>query len=254
IHRWADGVDLYFLANPEESTRNVEAMFRAGGKKPELWDPVTGEHRDAVAYRQVNGRTVLPLEFAPYGSMFVVFQKPIPTNTAGPAKRNFPVDSDSWEIGGPWTVSFDPRWGGPEEVRFEKLEDWTLRVEEGIRFYSGRAVYRKKFDRPESLNQPGKRVYLDLGEVKNLAEVRLNEEDLGVVWCAPWRVEITEAVKSIDNHLEIGVVNLWSNRLIGDAALPVEKRFTMTNVTEFLKNAPLHESGLLGPVTIRVAE
>ena len=88
----------------------------------------------------------------------------------------------------------DPKWGGPESVTFETLEDWSKRPEDGIRFYSGTAVYRKTFDAPNL--PPGQRIYLDLGVVKNLARVRLNGQDLGVVWCAPWRVDITGAVKA----------------------------------------------------------
>ena len=93
-----------------------------------------------------------------------------------------------------------------------------------------------------------------MGEVKNVARVQLNGKDLGVLWTRPFRVEITGAVRPADNVLEIAVTNLWPNRLIGDAALPPEKRFTRTHVTKFTKNAPLMPSGLLGPVTLRAAD
>ena len=129
--------------------------------------------------------------------------------------------------------------------------DWTKRPEDGIKFYSGTAVYRKTFDAPEVPR--GQRLYLDLGVVKNLARVRLNGRDLGVVWCAPWRVEITGAVKAKDNQLEIAVANLWPNRLIGDQSLPAAQRLTSTTWNPFAKDSPLLESGLLGPVTL-VAE
>jgi hypothetical protein len=152
------------------------------------------------------------------------------------------------ELTGPWQVSFDPKWGGPENLTFETLEDWTKRKEDGIKFYSGKATYHKTFDAP---NAPrGHRLYLDLGTVKNLAQVRLNGQDLGVVWCAPWRVDITSAMKAKDNQLEITVANLWPNRLIGDQALPAEKRLTWTTWNPFKPDSPLLESGLLGPVTL----
>jgi hypothetical protein len=93
-------------------------------------------------------------------------------------------------------------------------------------------------------------LYLDVGTVHNVARVRLNGKDLGVIWCAPWRVDITEAVQTSGNRLEIDVANLWPNRLIGDAALPPEKRLTRTNVV-FSKDQPLLPSGMLGPVTIQ---
>ena len=165
--------------------------------------------------------------------------------------KNFPTLKPLAEIAGPWKVSFDPKWGGPGSVVFETLEDWTKRPEPGIRYYSGTATYRKAFDLPETSRGRNARIHLDLGRVKNLAAVRLNGKDLGVVWTAPWRVEITEAVKPTGNRLEIDVVNLWPNRLIGDAALPPEKRLTKTNVTTYKKDSPLLPSGLLGPVVLQ---
>ena len=139
---------------------------------------------------------------------------------------------------------------------FQILEDWTKRPEDGIKFYSGTAVYRKTFDLPAAgsgSQSEMRKSYLDLGVVKNLAQVRLNGRDLGTVWCAPWRVEITGAVKASDNRLEIAVVNLWPNRLIGDQSLPPDKRLTWTTWNPFKKDTPLLESGLRGPVTIRSA-
>ena len=192
---------------------------------------------------------MVPIEFAPRQSWFVVFRRP----AEPPSRRapNFPSLEAVAELAGPWRVAFDPKWGGPESAVFETLDDWSKRPEEGIRYYSGTATYRKGFDLPETLRQPGRRLYLDLGRIKHVASVRLNGKDLGVVWAAPWRVEITGAVKASDNALEIDVVNLWPNRLIGDAKLPVEKRLTKTNVQKFYRGQyPLMESGLLGSVRL----
>ena len=171
--------------------------------------------------------------------------------TSPKGAKNFPALKSVVEIPGPWKVSFDPKWGGPESVVFERLDDWTKRPEEGIRHYSGTATYRQTFDLSETSRCENAQIYLDLGRVQNLATVRLNGNDLGVVWTPPWRVEITDAVKPTGNRLEIDVVNLWPNRLIGDAALPPEKRLTKTNVTTYKKDSPLLESGLLGPVTLQ---
>ena len=162
--------------------------------------------------------------------------------------RNFLEANKVAELKGSWEVSFEPKWGGPERVTFDALEDWSKRKEDGIKFYSGTAVYRKTFDAPKAPQR--QRMYLDLGVVKNLARVRLNGQDLGVVWCAPWRVEITKAVRPKGNQLEIAVANLWPNRLIGDQALPPEKRLTSTTWNPFAKDSPRLESGLLGPVTL----
>ena len=184
----------------------------------------------------------------------MIFRKPIPQDRQGTAAGNSPQLSEPVELQGAWTVRFAPQWGGPESIRFEKLYDWTKADLDGIKYYSGTATYEsEKFALPASLiRNPPAAIYLDLGEVKNVARVRLNGKDLGVLWTRPFRVEITGAVQPADNLLEITVTNLWPNRLIGDAALPPEKRFTRTHVTKFTKDTPLLPSGLLGPVTLRV--
>ena len=166
------------------------------------------------------------------------------------SRVNFPKATSVAVLQGSWEVSFDPKWGGPEKVTFDALQDWTGRKEEGIKYYAGSANYRKSFDRPAGLPADSK-IYLDLGAVHEIARVKLNGKDLGVVWCAPWRIDISTAVKPGKNELEIEVANLWPNRLIGDAALPPEKRFTKTNVRPYRKDSPLLESGLLGPVTLQ---
>jgi hypothetical protein len=199
------------------------------------------------------------MTFAPHQSFFVVFRNatsPLPMGE-GPGVRaapvNFPAIEKVAELAGPWNVSFDPKWGGPEKVVFDRLDDWTKRPEEGIKFYSGTAVYRKTFDLDESTASSAKdktRLCIDLGTVDYLARVRLNGKDLGVLWTAPWRVDITDAVKAKGNELEIEVVNTWLNRLVGDAHLPAEKRFGKTNI-HYPPNHPLMPSGLLGPVTMQ---
>jgi len=251
IHRSTPGAEIYFVSNQLDRTEQGHCTFRVAGKQPELWDAVTGEIRGAVAFEQTDDdRTTVPLKLPPRGSIFVVFRHAIPKAQDDPATTNWPTLSAAIQIQGSWTVRFDPEWGGPESAVFQELEDWTRRPEPGIKHYSGTATYQKTFDLPEALRQDNRRVYLNLGKVENLAEVRLNGKDLGVVWTAPWQVEITAALRPTDNKLEIDVVNLWPNRLIGDAALPPEKRLTKTNVTKFKKDSPLLPSGLLGPVRL----
>jgi hypothetical protein len=269
IHRRSADAEIYFVANLARVAATAEVVFRTAGKQPELWNAVTGETRDLTEWRIENDRTALPLVFAPRQSWFIVFRKPTrATSSAGPA--NFPKIRTVTEIAGPWQVSFDPKWGGPKQVVFEKLDDWTARPEEGIKYYSGTATYKRTFALPQSaIRSPKSRLYLDLGAVKNVARVRLNGRDLGVVWTAPWRVEITGAVRPGDNDLEIDVANLWPNRLIGDANLRKEKRLTTTNVRTYDtmasgtygckvcasrkkagRPAALLPSGLLGPVRL----
>jgi hypothetical protein len=162
------------------------------------------------------------------------------------------------EIAGPWDVRFDPRLGGPAaEVRFDNLVSWSERAEPEIRFYSGMATYRKKFDLAAAgveARSRAARLVLDLGEVKDtgIARVRLNGSDLGIVWCPPFQVDITKAVKAAGNELEIEVVNSWVNRLVGDRDLPADKRMTRTNITIHKQWKP-RNSGLLGPVRVQQA-
>lgn len=258
IHRRAGETEIYFVRNLRAAPLSALCTFRVCGRQPELWDAVTGQTRLAEAFAQTAGRTTLPLEFPPYGSLFVIFRKPIPAEALGTASRNFPVCKSVQEVGGPWTVQFDPKWGGPTQpVVFDALSDWTRRAEEGIKYYSGTATYRTTFNAPAL--PAGRSVFLDLGTVHETAAVRLNGMDLGVVWCPPWRVDIAAALRPGQNLLEIDVANLWPNRLIGDSRLPADKRFTKTNVAKFY-NAPrggsehsLLPSGLLGPVSIAVS-
>ena len=152
--------------------------FRVTDKAPELWDAVTGERRFAPAYAQTDGRTTLPLEFAPCGSLFVVFRSPASAHPPTAASNDLEVVPRQ-QLTGPWTVKFDPKWGGPESVSFEQLVSWTSRPEPGIKYYSGTATYATTFDlsaAPPEARQP---LWLDLGEVRQLAEVRLNGKSLG---------------------------------------------------------------------------
>ena len=280
IHRTGPGFDGYFVANQTTATLAVTCRFRAADRPPELWDAVTGQIRPLPEFKAVGGRTAIPLTFAPRQSFFVIFRgaESQTSNVQRPmskVKKNFPAQKSLGEIKGSWEVAFDPRWGGPKSMRFEELYDWTRCEIDGIKYYSGTATYKKTFDLPQSaIANPQSALFLDLGTVKNVAEVRLNGQNLGVIWTAPWRVEITKAVKPKGNALEIDIVNLWPNRLIGDALLPKERRLTETNVKTYEtilpplaayqtyhcgvcdarrkagQPAPLFESGLLGPVCL----
>jgi hypothetical protein len=283
IHRRAGDADVYFLCNQqniidhgasleiwerrygafevnelEKDAAKLDVAFRVADKQPELWDAVSGTRRDLPEFRVENGRMIVPLSLPPSGSCFVVFRRAMPEQPKSRGGKNFPELKKAAEFEGPWTVAFDPKWGGPAQTTFDKLEDWTKRPESGIKFYSGRATYKKTFDADEGTRTPGKRCYLDLGTLRSLAEVRLNGKDLGVLWCPPWRVEVTGMLKSAGNELEIDVVNVWANRVIGDAALPKEQRVTWTSLSDTKwaskPNDRLIPSGLRGPVTLCVEE
>jgi hypothetical protein len=280
-HRRDGDADIYFISNSLDRSLEADCTFRVVGRRPELWDPVTGEIRSLDAFEITGGRTSVPLRFEPHQSFFIVFRKPAVEAAQG--RRNFPEQEKTGDIGGPWEVMFDPSWGGPGKIMFSALEDWTARPEDGIRYYSGPATYGTTFDLPfhgdASKKTPGRsrrRILLDLGIVNNMARVRLNGRDLVVVWCAPWQVDITRVVKASGNRLEVTVANLWANRLIGDERFPADceyredgslvrwpewllngdprpsqGRLSFTTWRHYKRDSSLLPSGLIGPVALR---
>jgi hypothetical protein len=287
VHRIEGPTDVYFVANIARSGGQARCAFGVSGRRPELWDPVWGTIRDLPESETRGGRTVIPMTFAPAQSFFVVFRRLPESEKAGEkvGGRNFPELKAAAEFPGPWDVSFDKKWGGPEKVVFANLEDWTARQEPAIKFYSGTAAYSKTFDLI-AVNRPGmQRLFIDLGVVNHLARVILNGRDLGVVWCAPWRVAVPEGLmKIVDNRITIEVTNVWANRLIGDEQEPADcvwspghqgfggflqefpewflkgrvrpgrKRLTFTTWNYFTKDSPLAPSGLLGPLKVLIQD
>jgi hypothetical protein len=252
IHRRLKDCEVYFVTNQSNTPLNVETGFRVSGKQPELWDAVNGTIRDLPAFVQKGGRTIVPLKLDAYASAFIVFKKN-GRSTSDKLETNFPEMKTVVEINSPWEVSFDPARRGPEKsVTMTALEDWSKNADENIRFYSGTAVYRNKFVLPEIPN--GQSLYLDLGTVSVMADIKLNGQPTGGVWTAPWQVDITGLAKTGENTLEIEVVNTWVNRLIGDSKLPEKDRKTWATANTAKPADPLEPSGLLGPVTIRSAK
>ena len=249
IHRRDDTEDFYFLANGEAQPQTTICHFRVMGRQPEWWDPLTGEHRDLPEFAESNGRTSIPIHLEAFESGFVIFRKPV-ARRSSKRRTNFPRFETISTIAPPWEVAFDPKWGGPERVAFPQLEDWSKHPEPGIRHYSGKAVYKTAFDCNPVDSAMG--YFLSLGTVRNIAAIKVNGHDLGVVWCDPWRLAIPEGVlQRRGNTLEIIVANLWVNRLIGDSDLLPEQRLTWTTGNPFHSDDPLLESGLLGPVVIQ---
>jgi hypothetical protein len=246
VHRaLADG-DVYWVVNRNTRPENVETSFRVTGKEPELWHAETG-FTEPASYLIADGRTVVPLRLAPDDAVFVVFRKP----AAAPARAlPDPVETELAKIAGPWTVAFQPGRGAPASALFETLSSWSKSADPGIKYFSGTATYSVGFDVPAHWFVSGARLWLDLGDVKNLAEVKVNGQPLGVVWKTPFRVDATEALKPGPNSLEIKVANLWVNRLIGDKQPGVTKPYTYTAVEFYKSDSPLLPSGLLGPVRI----
>jgi len=271
-HRRTADKDIYFVANRTGETQKTTCTFRASGE-PELWSGVDGNSRKLKQYHTIDGITSINMEFLPYESCFLVFKRnKAVSNEIKEGVSNFPTFSTVSTLEGAWDVSFDPKFGGPEKIRFDELEDWTKHEKRGVKYYSGIATYRKRFHM-DKLEE--KSYYIDLGVVKDMARVKLNGEDMGVVWCAPWRVDISASLKEGINTLEIEVANRWINRLLGDNQVPDAHvrtvqfdnglmgglkyktgRYTFTTraaMRSFNFADPL-PSGLMGPVTIQEVE
>ena len=266
-HRKTTDREIYFVANRTSEFQTTNCTFRAVGE-PELWMGTTGEIRFVPHSIVENGMTTIPLEFHPHESYFVIFSSEREPSSQNQLAHNFPVLEELKTIAGSWDVSFNPKFGGPESIKFDQLQDWTDHEIRGIKYYSGIATYKKVVNIDKMENR---KYYLDLGIVKDIARVKLNGRDMGVVWCAPWHIEISGVLHEGNNILEIEVANRWINRLLGDRLEPdadvrtvifenglmggqefTTGRYTFTTelaMRSFKFTEPI-SSGLLGPVRI----
>ena len=346
IHRRSDSADWYFVALDNAAPVKFEASFRQTGRIPEVWDAETGAIRDASAWREEDGRTIVSLDYPISGSSFVVFRKgraaarPHVTGVTATVstrpdiappekphslviKKDVPPPLDwewrdgailAWQpmtaeiamsdgttkkvaalppagtlVAGPWQVSFPAGWDAPASATFDSLIQWNEHDDNGIKYFSGTATYRKKVSGVRRQGS-GERVMLDLGDVKNFAEVTVNGKKFPVLWRPPFRVDVTDVIgeRGTGNgergvlDIEIKVTNLWPNRLIGDDRrfeddcewtdgtkkgpkdVYIKKipqwvregkpsptgRHTFTTFKHWSKEDDLLPSGLLGPVTI----
>jgi hypothetical protein len=245
VHRkLADG-DLYFIDNRNDRSETVEASFRVTGKAPELWRAETGV-TEPTSYAIADGRTKVPLSLEPWGTVFVVFRKPTSQTSHQQPKVNF---TNLATLDGPWTVAFQADRGAPASITLNKLASWTDNKDAGVKYFSGVGTYSKSIQAPADWFKKGAHLWIDLGDVKNLAEVTVNGKKLGVVWHTPYRIDATTALKPGANEVTIKVVNAWVNRLIGDEQ-PGATKFTSADVKPYKANSPLLPSGLLGPVAV----
>ena len=270
-HRTLPDREIYFVSNRTDQSVEDICLFRDGTQNAELWDAVTGEIRKLNNLEKTSKGISIKVKLDVSQSFFVIFNKSKSTVSEGVAKViNFQDKKQILTLNGSWTVAFDTIWGGPKKIVFESLIDWTTRPEDGIRYYSGVAKYSKTFDIPDfSKLSKNSELFINLGVVKNMARVKLNGKDLGVVWTNPWQLNISGAAKEKGNLLEIEVANLWANRLIGDESMPddgvkdgkwpewllngtprTSGRYTFTTHRFYKKGNPLMESGLMGPVSI----
>ncbi len=247
VHRDLGNSQVYWVANPSEESLCAKISFNVAGLKPQLWYADTGKTED-VSYVVAGGRTEVSFAMTAHDAVFVVF--------SGKASRdsfNLPARTQvgTASVDGPWRLVFQEGRGAPTgEIVFEKLKSFTESEDSGIKYFSGIASYETEFAFDEDLSE-GQNVFLDLGEVKNLAKVFVNGKEVAVLWKKPFKCDVTEVVKTGENNLRVEVANLWVNRIIGDRQNGAAK-YTFTPSDFYTADDSLLPSGLLGPVSICV--
>jgi hypothetical protein len=246
-HRQSANRDIYFISNQKSIRRQVNLSLRVKGKIPDRWDPVTGTIKRMTGWLIKNDRTYISLLLEANQSVFIVLQDPggyDPYSAIPLGLETAPA------LSGPWSVQFDSKYGGPANpVIFNELKSWSQQEDSAIRYYSGTAVYSTTF---EWNKNEKKSTWLQLDSIYNIATVRVNGIIMGTLWTPPYRLEITKAIRTGTNKLDIEVANTWANRLIGDQRLPPDKRVTWTTAPFRLSGKPLLPAGLMGDVTLFV--
>jgi hypothetical protein len=240
LHRTLSDSEVYWINKPSREDADVTLSFRTAGRRPTLWHPDNGTVED-VSYSVKDGRTEVKLHLVPDDAVFVVF------SGKGKSSETIPVREESvaLTVDGPWTVAFQEKRGAPATAVFDALGSYTDSDVFGIKYFSGVATYTKTVH----VDALGERMYIDLGQVCDLAEVYVNGTFCGTAWKQPYRVDVTDALKSGDNQLEIKVANTWPNRLIGDEQ-PGAIRVAWTDSRAYRAEDPLRPAGLLGPVCL----
>jgi hypothetical protein len=274
IHRRTTHEEIYYIVNPyaykdhystayqyrtdiPDNYQMISVSFRVSGMQPEVWNPVSGEMYQVEQFRDEKGRISFELTLEPEGGVFVVFrdkeqiklEKSLTNYNM--VYNNKPLHIQT--IDGPWKLRFNDGFGAPDSLIIPGLQSWTSFKEQNIKYYSGHVIYEKRVSIDKE-NLAGNTIYLDLGNVFELADVSINGNNVGVIWKAPFRLDVTDALKTGENTLVIKIVNLWCNRLILDGKLPENERLTRTNVIKFEQDGDtyLRKSGLLGPVHLLV--
>jgi len=246
VHRRTAEQDFYWLNSRSENMNEAEISFRVTGKTPELWHPQTGK-TEKLSYQIKDGRTIIPLKFESWDAYFIIFKNKTTVNSY---TKPVATEKKLNTITGEWNIKFQDGRGAPAAIKMNELKSWSDHEDAGVKYFSGTATYQKTINAPASWFAKGAEVWIDLGDVKNIAEVKVNGKPLGIVWKKPFRINATNALKAGDNKIEISVTNLWVNRLIGDQQPGVTNKITYTTMPFYQASSRLLPSGLLGPVQI----
>ncbi|MCK0148093.1 hypothetical protein MWU78_20775 [Arenibacter sp. F26102] len=249
-HRTMPGMEIYFLTNQSDEEINFSPSFRVSDMKPQLWDAITGEVRPLNDYKDVEGRTTVPIKMKANQSWFVVFSNGDKEGLNEGYTANFPELKMVQTLNNPWKVDFKNKSIGPKEtVDFKTLTNWVEHDDDKIKYYSGTAVYTSTF--AYSKKQQPKEVFIDLGKVGVMASVKINGKEIGTTWIAPFKLSTKDILEEGENTIEVEVVNVWRNRITGDKTIPETERTTWLLIDNVTPEEELIPSGLLGPVTIQ---
>ena len=237
-----DDTDIYFIANQTDAARTFTVSLRVDGRRPEVWNPMTGAIDMQPEWRRTDGRTEVVLTLAAGESAFVVFAEKC-GEESGMAPQI--AVTEQHLVVGEWTVAFD---GTGVEVRRGELFDWSQEADERIKYYSGTALYSGEFESDAATD--GERIVLKLGGLHDVAAVRINGRDCGTVWTAPYTADITEAVRAGANTIEIEVANTWANALLGAGQGKAPFGGIWTNAPYRRAEKTLLPAGLCGPLTV----
>ncbi len=244
-HRKNGEKDIYWLNSRTENENSANLSFRVSGKTPKIWNPETGEISN-VSYEIKNGRTEIAYQFKPWDAFFIVFEGVSKQNKVSIASTSV---ASSKTVEGPWKISFQKDRGAPASISMNELQSFDQQADPAVKYFSGEATYANKFE--VSSIAKGEKVQIDLGDVKNLAEVYLNGKYVKTVWKKPFVIDITDKFNIGRNTLEIKVINSWVNRLVGDAQPGVNK-ITFIPMPLFRADSKTEPAGLLGPVKINI--
>jgi len=243
IHRRTANAEIYYVTSSANRPVELDVRFRVAGKEPEIWRPESGRVEEA-SYAVDSTRTRVHLPMTEHDAFFVVFRRAMPAEA-----RVLPAVTRTTlaTLDGPWRVTFAPDLGAPPSIVVPKLASWTTSADSGVKYFSGTATYTRSVRVPASWR--GRRIVLSLGDVRDLAQVTVNGVAMPLSWKAPFEVDVTGALRPGANEIAVRVTNEWTNRMIGDRAMPM-KRILSAGPAPFGGMPTLPPSGLLGPVQL----
>ncbi len=267
VHRHLAEGDAYFLVNESDLPHHLTVKVRASGKNVEILRPMDGSPTAATAragallenlkgnrqpglqpaiYEADTGFTTVQLDLAARESVFILLRDQGPKLTPPPSVATHSIDITNR----PWTLTFPPHLGAPSRIQMARPAFWTQSADQGAKFFSGTATYSTTFNVPVAAIR-AKRMFLHLDDVHDIAQVRVNGREAGLIWAPPYDVDITTLLHSGVNKLAIAVTNEWTNRIIGDRGLPPDQHILRGPIPpRFGPPVPLPDSGIAGGVTL----